>query len=169
MAAKDPRKSVERLVKEDIAAATRLARSIEDPWRRTQALAWVARFSEDQTLQLAREAEKAAADCTDEYQQTAALAWVVAALAECDLKNEAKRVLHAAVEQATHVTPAASRAEALVLLLQAGMSLGTDCVQPIADKLGSCCGQDAHWRCRRAAKHARQYLAGESTPRPFFW
>ncbi|MBN1511577.1 MAG: hypothetical protein JXB13_06145 [Phycisphaerae bacterium] len=129
----------------------------------------MARFSEHQTLQLAREAEKAAADCKDEYQQTAALAWVVAALAECDLKNEAKRVLHVAMDQATHVTPAASRAEALILLLQAGMSLGTDCVQPIADKLDSSCGQDVHWRCRRAIKHAQQFLAGEITPRPFFW
>lgn len=169
ISAMDPMNKVRRLVKEDIVDAARLARSIKDPWQRTLALAWVARFAESDALRLAREAEKAAVGCKDKYQRTAALAWVIAALAECDLGQEAKRVLHAAVERAPQVTPAASRAEALILLLQAATSLGPHSVRTIAEQLDSCCGQDHHWRCRRAIRDARRYLAGEIPPRMFFW
>ena len=163
------RNLVQRLAKEDTVVAADLARSIKDPWRRAQALSWVARFSRDQTLQFAHEAEKAAAECGDEYQQVAVLAWVIAALVECDLGQEATRLLQAAVERAPHVNPAASRAEALILLLQAGISLGTHSAQPVVNILNSSCGQDHHWRCHRAIREAPRYLAGERLPRPFFW
>lgn len=169
MRVSDPRERVRLLVKNDVSAATRVARDIQDPWRRSQALAWVARFAGDDTLRLAAEAEAAAGNCKDQYQRTAVLAWVVAALAECDFARQAEHVLLSAVKQASDVTPAASCAEALILLLQAGMSLGPRSVQPVVDKLHATCGQSEHWRCRRAIRDARRLLAGEDSPRAFFW
>ena len=81
------------LAKQGSSKALELARSISEPWFKSQALAWVARFSEDECLKIAMQAAKAASECDDEYKRTAVRAWEIAALAKRKFLTEAKKSL----------------------------------------------------------------------------
>ena len=156
-AKRDPKKALEK------------ARAISDPWFRSQALAWVARYAEVGPIKIAREAAKAASECDDDYKRTAVRAWFIAALAERNHTAEAKRELWTAVSQSKKVTPLSSRAEALILLLQAAFQISVQDVRLVADELKSSCGRDLHWRSKRAVRDAWKLVEGELKPRPFFW
>lgn len=157
LAKRDPRKALEK------------AQSIADPWFRAQALASVVRYTEDDPIKVARQAAKAASECDDEYKKTAVRAWEIAALAERRLVAEARKGLNAALSQSKRVTPLSSRAEALMLLLQAAFRIGHADAKGIAEELKSSCGGDSNWRCKRAVRDAGKLIAGELDARPFFW
>ena len=78
-----------RLAPEDPAAAAKIARSIDDPWFRTQALAWACRYApaNHEAKRLAREAIETAADAEDAYRQVAPCAWPLRALIERGLRD----------------------------------------------------------------------------------
>lgn len=157
------------MAKRDSRKAHEKARGIPDPWFRSQALAWVARYTEDDPIKVAKQAAKAASECDDEYKKTAARAWEIAALTERNLLTEARKGLRAALSQSRSVMPLSSRAEALTLLLQAAIQISPKDAQEVANELTHSCGQDSHWRCRRAIRDAGKFLKGELKPRPFFW
>ncbi|MSU60198.1 MAG: hypothetical protein EXS35_18845 [Pedosphaera sp.] len=156
------------LARRDARKAFEKARSIPDPWFRAQALASVARYIEDDPVKIAKQAAKAADECDDEYKRTAVRAWEIAALAERKHLSEAKKSLREAVSRSKNVTPFSSRAEALTLLLQAAFRIGEKDARLVADELKKSCGQDSHWRCKRAIRDADKFFDGQLQPRPFF-
>lgn len=81
------------------------ARKIAEPWYRAQALAWVARFAENNAVAIAREAARAAMECDDDYKQSAVRAWEIAALAERGFTVEARKSLSEATTLAKKSSP----------------------------------------------------------------
>jgi hypothetical protein len=169
MSATSERNQICDLAKQHPQEALHKALSISDPWFRSQAIAWVARFTDDDPIKAAKEAAKAASECTDDYRKTAVRAWEVAALAERKLFAAAKKTLKKVLIQSRSVTPLSSRAEALFLLLQAALRIGREEASTVADELARSCGQDSHWRCKRAIRGAAKLMEGQIEPRPFFW
>ncbi len=158
-----------KVAKEDTQKAHEIASAIEDPWFKAQALSWVARFSKDQVLDIAKEAAEAAALGEDAYKQAAVRAWEVAALAERDFNSEATTALTAALESSKEVTPQSSRAETLILLLNAALRINTASAKQVIAELESACGDDPFWRCKRAMRDGAALMAGEQKPKKFFW
>lgn len=165
----DLRDRCQELSKTDSEAALQLARAIDVPWYRSQALSWIARYSEYEACSIAQEAAVAAARGDDAYQKVAVRAWEIAALAERGLFEEARRSLIDAIADAPSVEPSASRAEALILLLHAALRIGDDESGQVCTELVATCGTDYHWRCKRALKDAHRLSSGETKPRSFFW
>ena len=165
----DLRDRCQELSKTDSEAALRLARAIDIPWYKSQALSWVARYSESEVCAIAAEAADAAARGGDIYERVAVRAWEIAALAERGLLEEARRSLNEVIVDAPSVEPSASRAEALILLLHAGLRIGEEEGDHVCTVLDTTCGKDCHWRCKRALKDAHKLCSGEAEPRKFFW
>ncbi|MFO7906346.1 MAG: hypothetical protein R6U98_27055 [Pirellulaceae bacterium] len=157
LAKNNPRKALEKAWK------------ITDPWYRAQAMSWIARFWEGDPMEVAKHAAKAAGLCEDEYQRTAVRAWEIAAIAERGKLAEARSVLKTALQKAGTVTPSASRAEALTLLLHAATRIDEKEVHQVAEVLHASCSANSHWRCKRAIKDCERILNGDEEPRPFFW
>lgn len=145
------------------------ARHVSDPWFRAQALSWVARFAKTDVVAIAAEAAKAAVVGKDTYQQTAVRAWEIAALAERAYVSEARKSLCELLPAAKLVEPAASRSEALLLLLQAGAKITEEDAEAVYQIMKASCEPESHWRCRRALRHGAQMIAAELEARPFFW
>ena len=169
MSATSERDSSGRLAKTDPKNALATARKINDPWFRAQALSWVARFTDDSPVQIAAEAAKAAAKCGDDYKKSAVRAWEIAALAERELKDEARESLRDALELAKKINPSSSRSEALTLLLHAAFRVDAEEATAVYGILTSVCSVEEHWRCKRAVRDGGLLLAGELSPRAFFW
>ena len=162
------RDKVGQLAKTDHAKAVALADEIRDPWFRSQALSHLARYAESSPLPFARKAAKSAAGCKDDYQRSAVRAWEIVALAERDCLTQARRSLEEAVELAKSVDPISSRAESLILLLQAASSISEHDAANVAEILEKACATD-HWREKRARLMAKRILSGNTPPRQFFW
>lgn len=159
----------QELAKIDPQAALQLARAIDVSWYRSQALSWIARYSECEAIEIAMEAAAVAASGNDAYQRVAVRAWEIAALAERGLLEEAQRSLKDALVAAQLVEPRASRAEALILLLHAALHIGEAEGNHVFAELVSMCGGNCHWRCKRALRDAHKLCSGETKPRKFFW
>jgi hypothetical protein len=71
MSATSERDQVNSLAKSDSRKALGKARGIDEAWFRAQALAWVARFADEDPRGIAREAVKAAGECDDAYKRSA--------------------------------------------------------------------------------------------------
>ncbi|HYF16176.1 MAG TPA: hypothetical protein VD971_14010 [Phycisphaerales bacterium] len=107
------------------ADALEVARGIEIPWYRAQALAGVAESApEERVDDVLTRACSAAAEGNDAYQRVAVLAWVIEAAAARGRIEYAKRVLADALAKSAGVTPLRSRATTLELLLRAAVGLG---------------------------------------------
>lgn len=169
MTATTQRDQVISLAKTNPAKALVMARDIRDPWFRAQALSWVARFSGAAAAGIADEAARAASECEDDYKRSAVRAWEIAALAELAYTQQAKAALRDATKTAQCAEPPSSRAEALLLLLQAAFLISRDDAMASGNVLTSSCSASDHWRCKRALKVAAQMLEGKFQPRPFFW
>jgi len=169
MSATTPRDRAISLAKSRPGEALKQARQVDEPWFRAQALAWVARFADNDVITISAEAAKAAAEGGDKYQQCAVRAWEIAALAERDYKSEASKRLREALNIAKNVEPVASRSEALFLLLQASARIAPNDAERVYEMLKNLCGAEGHWRCQRALRNAAKVMAGELQPRPFFW
>lgn len=158
-----------RLAKTEPQKALKIARGITDPWYQSQALAAVTRFTDDNAQTIAKEASKSALKCKDEYQRCAVHAWIIAALAERDLLGEARDMLKLTLRNVPAISSLCSRAEALLLLLNAAASVDDNEERQVYDRLVRDCGTDKHWRCKRAVKDATAIIERARPPRPFFW
>lgn len=165
----DLRDRCQELSKTDPEAALQLARAIDLPWYKSQALSWIARYSENKACAIAAEAADAAACGGDMYQRVAVRAWEIAALAERGLVEEARRSLNDVITDAPMIEPSASRAEALMLLLHAALHIGKEQGDQVCAALVTTCGKEGHWRCKRALKVAQELRSGHVAPRKFFW
>jgi hypothetical protein len=161
------RDQVAQLAKTNVAKAAELAEKIDDPWFQSQAWSHLSRRAE-KPLPFARKAAKAAAQGRDDYQKSAVRAWEIAALGERNLHLQARRSLAEALELAASITPASSRAEALLLLFQAAFKITRNDAAQAAEILRKACSS-SHWRAVRARKNAEMMLKGELLPREFFW
>lgn len=169
MNAAQQRNEVCCLAKQDPRKALEKAREIQDPWFKAQSLAWVVRYTDGNPKKIAIEVAEAARQGDDEYKRTAVRAWGIAALADRGHRSEARKKLKGAIASSKSVTPPASRAEALLLILRASFRIDHKAAEMVADELESGCGDDPHWRCKRAIKYADELLRGEYAPRLFFW
>lgn len=149
--------------------ALAIARSIGHPWYRAQALAWIARYSEDNVIKLATESAQSASACEDAYQQSAVRAWEIAALSERGYLTEGRLALHEALETCRQVKPLSSRAECLIGLLQAATRIGRKEAELIRDEILASCSEDTHWRCRRAVRDAPHLACQSASSREYFW
>lgn len=144
------------------AEALRVARKIADPWFAVQALAWVARFAADDVgetaLADAREIAKAGRDA---YQKSAVLAWPIRAAVETGRIAVACGMLDSALVLLPKVKPAASRAEAGGLLLEAAFPGGPDLWRPVLLAIESHCQPGNDWRAQRLYRSLAQIILGE--------
>jgi hypothetical protein len=161
------RDEVAQLAKTNFAKATELAKKIDDPWFQAQAWSHLARYA-DKPLPFSRKAAKSAAQGRDDYQRSAVRAWEIAALAERKLSLHARRSLTESLELAASVNPVSSRAEALLLLVQAAFKISKQDAVEAAEVFRKACSS-SHWRSKRARKHVEMILKEEWPPREFFW
>jgi hypothetical protein len=169
MSAKNQRDHANHLAKSNPRKALDLARKVIDPWFRAQALSWVTRFTDGDPIAIASEAAKAADECDDDYKKSAVRAWEIAALAERGCSSEARKRLRVSTRRAIKVTPASSRSEALLLLMQAALKLSREDAVSVYEALTGSCATEDHWRCKRALTDGGRLISGELEPRPFFW
>ena len=169
MTATVQRDKVANLAKLNAQMALKVALRISDPWFQSQALSWVARYTDADSVVVARQAAKAAADCKDAYKRMAVRAWEIAALAERGKTSEARSALMEALGQAADVKPISSLAEALTLLLHAAARIDDRAAKEVFDVLRTQCSADSHWRCKRALNDCLRVLEKVAEPRPFFW
>src|SRR5690606_35243315 len=135
--------------------------SISDPWFRAQALSWIARFTDGDPRPIAKQAAKTASECDDDYKRSSVRAWEIAALAERNFKDDARKSLNDAVRLARTVQPFSSRSEALFLLFQSVFSIGSTEANAVKEILISSCPIEDHWRCSRAVRDAAKIQNGE--------
>ena len=154
MNATKQRDAVAHQAKTDSSAALQSARNISDPWFRAQALAHVARYSKEQSREIADQAAAAAEDCPDAYKQCAVRAWEIAALAERSDCRAAFARLKSVLSKIGTVVPPSSRSEALSLLLHAAARIGIGAAQDVAAIIVNISNKDSHWRCQRATVDA---------------
>lgn len=144
-------------------AALDLARRIEEPWFRSQALAAVVRtIDEARVDSVVRAAVSAAEAGKDDYQRSAVLAWTIAALIARGRTADARRILERARQTARAVAPTGSRAEALSLLCEAAWPLGASVRLALLNELVDLLGVRVHWRGTRAVVHGLGHLARDA-------
>ena len=161
------RDQVAQLAKTDAVKATEIAKKIDDPWFQAQAWSHLTRYASE-PLRFSRKAAKSATKGKDDYQRSAVRAWEIAALAERNYRDQARRSLAEALEFAMSVSPISSRAESLMLLFQAAFKISNQDAANVAEVLeGSC--SSTHWRAKRSCRNAARMLSGEMQPREFFW
>ncbi len=143
------------LAQSDNRRAEAMAQAIEDPWFRAQALAWVTRYAADADLtRVSQSALTAASDNEDAYRQAAAAAWVLRALMERDRREEALGMLEMVLHTVPRITSAASRSEALFLLLQAVFDSSEEIRRSLLFALATIYDEDQHWRVERNYRDA---------------
>jgi hypothetical protein len=156
---------VARLAPTDPEGAVGLARSINEPWFRSQALAWAARFSTEERLEpLLQEALHACHSAIDRYRAVAIAAWPLRALIERGRVAAATRMLNDILVLAPEVEPPASRAEALFLVWQAIFPLGVDARKKVLDVLLTNCRPEESWRIGRIF-HNIAWMLSASDPK----
>ncbi|TWT81740.1 hypothetical protein CA13_31930 [Planctomycetes bacterium CA13] len=144
------RDRVTKLAKTDFASAFKLACSITDVREKIQSLGWVARYAPAADVRrVVATADKTAGTSTNFYADTMALAWPLRALHETEHGNLIPPLLKTAVQLAADVHPAASHAEALVLLINAVLPHSLQTAEPAIAALKSI-ATDSHWRVVRA-------------------
>ncbi len=163
------RDQVARLSKSDTKKAHKLAGTIQDPWFKGQALAWVLRYSEGSSTKLSKEIAKVAGEGEDGYKQLAVRVWQVVALVERGDEKSSKKLIETLIDSSETVKPLASKIEYLMLLLHASLRLDIDQQVHVTSVLRTTCKNQSNWKCQKALKDMDQLLSGERQPKPFFW
>lgn len=149
------REAAIKLAKSDSGAALAAARAIDDPWYRCQALAWVARFApESEWLRIVKSALQSAAAADDRYKNVAAAAWPIRALVERSALTDAQAALRDVLPLAAEIEHIGSRAEALLLLLQAVLPASNSLRKPVFHAILDLPHEPVHWRRRRTIREA---------------
>lgn len=142
--------------------ALKLARKIDDPWYRTQALAWVARYAPNGKIEkLGREALDSASEQVDPYKVVAASAWPVRALIERDLGEVAEEAIVRLLDLSERIDHPVSRLEALFLLWEAVYLLGDGMRRQVRDKLVAACRAADSWKAGDRLSWAATILAAD--------
>ncbi len=193
------RDRVARLARTDTDAAFKLAGSIENVRERVQAFGWIARYSSPEDIpRVIAAVSQCVGKSSDLYGDVMSLAWPLRALYETDHSKLIPALLRTATSMVPNVSPAASRAEAIGLLIHAVLPAGLDLAEPAISAL-SALHNESHWRvvrkfvdvsllvnaydrprslelanlisvkAKRDATIARIHGGEVMEPRPFFW
>jgi hypothetical protein len=115
----EARDSAVELAKADTPAALALARAIDDPRFRSQAMAWIARFaSETELPAILNEARESSWAATDKYKVVGSSAWRLRAMIERGEPDAAAAEMSELLACAAEIDHPVSRLEALFLLFQ---------------------------------------------------
>ena len=121
-----------RLAAKGDPSALELARQVKDPWFRSQALAWVARYGPEATLdRTLDEALRAAAQATDPYQVVGASAWAVRAMVERGRTSRLADAVGSVLHAARRIEHPVRRLDALFLVWQAALPAGAGALQNV--------------------------------------
>lgn len=144
------RDHVQQLAKTDFAAAFKLSRSIRDVRERIQSLGWIARYAPDHQIpRVVAAANRSAGTSSDYYDDVMSLAWPLCALHETNNADLIPPLLQTALKLAVEISPASSRAEAVVLLIHAVLPAGQDLTTPAITSIKPL-RNETHWRVVRA-------------------
>ncbi len=144
------RDHVNHLAKTDFAAAFKLSGSIKDVRERIQSLGWIARYAPDHQIpRVIAAAHKCAGTSPDYYDDVMSLAWPLRALQETGNSGLMAPLLKTATRLAPDISPPASRAEAIVLLIHAVLPAGLDLTAHAVSALTPL-RNETHWRVVRA-------------------
>ncbi len=146
---------VAELAKTNCDAALALAAKIDSRRERAQSLGWVLRFAPAaRTLTIFESACDAADEETDEYQRAIGMACPLRAMIEIGHGAKIKTRFRATMERIPMIDPIASRAEALLMLLQSVLPGPPTFMQSIVGGLIRECGKSDHWRSIRTLQDA---------------
>lgn len=135
--------------------ALSVARRIEAPWFRCQALSHVARHWPDETYRgLLEEAIRAADDQDQIFNRIAVSAWPIRAYLERDNPQPAKKLLIKYVDASTYIENMGSRSEALFSIFQSSKPFDIGLWLPVFWALVAAAEPALSWRQLRNLKNA---------------
>ena len=162
MSMTDQRQLAHRLAGTEPDQALAVARKINDPWFRCQALSQVARYWPDGDYdRLLKEALKAANSQDDVYKQVTVSAWPIRAYLERGSPSSAKSILEKCVGAASSIGNMGSRSEALFMCFQAVKPGAADLWKPAFWALVKATEPALAWRQRRNIRDAVSMVAGD--------
>jgi hypothetical protein len=136
-----------RLAPDQPERALNVARAIEAPWFRCQALAWVARYWPDEKYdRLLQEAMRAGDLQDDVFKQVAVSAWPIRAYLERGNPSPAQKLLAKYTRAASAIENMGSRSEALFTLFQSSKPFALDLWQPVFWALVDAAEPAISWR-----------------------
>lgn len=151
LAATDPMKAVS------------VARAIDDPWFKCQALAYVARYWPGNDYeQFLREASKASDSQDNWYKRVTVSAWPIRAYLERGNPAPAKRLLERYTEEARNIENMGGRSEALLMLFQATEPFGRSLWEPVFHALVKATEPALAWRQMRNIRNAIAMIAADN-------
>jgi hypothetical protein len=140
-----------------------VARNIEDPWFRCQALAHVARYWPDENYgKLLREASAAADSQDNWYKRVTVSAWPIRAYLERGNPGPVKGLLERYVDQVHHIENLGGRSEALLMLFQAARPFDRHLWEPVFHALVKATEPALAWRQTRNIRNAVAMVASDN-------
>ena len=151
-----------RLAGSDPEQALAIAREIEEPWFKCQALSHVARYwPHDDYQSLLKEAVKAADSQGDRYKRVTVSAWPVRAYLERGCATPAKALLERQARESANIENMGSRSEALFMLFQAAKPFAEAIWRPVFWALVEATEPALAWRQRRNLRLAAMMIASD--------
>ena len=143
--------------------ALTIARSIEDPWFRCQALSQVARYWPDEKFQpLLREATKAAEEQVNWYKRVSVSAWPIRAYLERGSQSLAKNLLERCTAETINIENMGGRSEAILTLFQAARPFDNGLWEPVFWALIRAAEPSRAWRQLRNVRNAASMIAADN-------
>ncbi len=147
------------LAKTDTAAALERARAISDPWFRSQAIAWIARFAAAaEATSILKEARESSWAAEDKYRIVGSSAWRIRAMIERGEQQAAADELPDLLKCAADINQPVSRLEALFLLFQSVFEVD-NCRRAVLDALLEACHGAKSWKSGDRLREAAIMLA----------
>jgi len=143
--------------------ALTVARAIEEPWFRCQALSQVARYWPDDGFQpLLREATEAAERQENWYKRVSVSAWPARAYLERGSRSPARNLLEEYTSGASNIENMGGRSEALLMLFQAARPFDSALWEPVFWGLITATEPSISWRQLRNVRQAASMVAAEN-------
>lgn len=156
------RELVSRLALAQPEDALSVARGIEAPWFRCQALSHVGRHWPDQTYTRYLEEAIRAADCQDQiFNRIAVSAWPIRAYLERGNPHPAKKLLIEYADISSSIENMGSRSEALFSIFQASKPFDIELWKPVFWALVAAAEPALSWRQLRNLKNAVAIVASD--------
>ena len=156
------RQLVINLAGSDPQRAATVARAIEDPWFRCQALAFVGRYWPGENCErLLREATKAADSQDNWYKRVTVSAWPIRAYLERGRPSPAMRLLERYTGEARNIENMGGCSEALLMLFQAARPFDRNLWEPVFSALVQASEPALAWRQLRNLRNAMAMVAAD--------
>lgn len=152
------------LTASDPKKALSVARAVDDPWFKCQALAHVARYwPGDDYKQILREANNASDSQDNWYKRVTVSAWPIRAYLERGDTASAKRLLARYTSEARNIENMGGRSEALLMLFQAAKPYDRSLWEPVLQALIEATEPALAWRQLRNTRIAVAMVAADSS------